>query len=79
MGLIEKVRGKRISVDTAPFIYFIEKNPDYMGLVKPIFSGIDNKHRSGYFHYYFVGGTGSSPEAEKQGIGRTISGYFIAY
>ena len=44
MGLIEKVRGKRIFVDTAPFIYFIEKNPDYMGLVKPIFSGIDNKH-----------------------------------
>ena len=40
MGLIEKVRGKTISVDTAPFIYFIKKNPDYIGLVKPIFSGI---------------------------------------
>ncbi len=44
MGLIEKVRGKTISVDTAPFIYFIEKNPDYIGLVKPIFSGIAKEY-----------------------------------
>lgn len=44
MGLIEKFKGKMISVDTALFIYFIEKNPDYMVLVKPIFSGIADKY-----------------------------------
>ncbi|MBW1941100.1 MAG: PIN domain-containing protein [Deltaproteobacteria bacterium] len=43
MGLIDEIRGKRISIDTAPFIYFIEKNPDYINLVKPIFSEIENE------------------------------------
>ncbi|MBW2099986.1 MAG: PIN domain-containing protein [Deltaproteobacteria bacterium] len=43
MGLIDEIRGKRISINTAPFIYFIEKNPDYINLVKPIFSEIENE------------------------------------
>jgi predicted nucleic acid-binding protein len=43
LGLIDEIRGKRISIDTAPFIYFIEKNPDYINLVKPIFSEIENE------------------------------------
>jgi len=43
LGLIDEIRGKRISINTAPFIYFIEKNPDYINLVKPIFSEIENE------------------------------------
>lgn len=42
MGLIEKLRGKTIALDTSPFIYFIEKNPIYSKLVRPIFKGIEN-------------------------------------
>jgi predicted nucleic acid-binding protein len=41
MELVDSLRGKRICIDTAPFIYFIEKDPKYLNTVRPIFSEID--------------------------------------
>ena len=41
MGLVDELRGSRICIDTAPFIYFIEKDPKYLGILRPIFAEID--------------------------------------
>jgi len=41
MGLVDKLGGLRICIDTAPFIYFIEKNPKYLGLLRPFFDEIN--------------------------------------
>lgn len=32
MGLVDEFRGSIVCIDTAPFIYFIEKNSKYLGL-----------------------------------------------
>lgn len=42
MGLIEKLRGQRICLDTSPFIYFIEEHETYRNIVRPIFFEIDS-------------------------------------
>jgi len=41
MGLVDELRGARVCIDTAPFIYFIEKDPKYLNIVKPVFAEID--------------------------------------
>ena len=41
MGLVDELRGSRICIDTAPFIYFIEKDPKYLNIVRPLFAEID--------------------------------------
>ena len=41
MGLVDELRGLKICIDTAPFIYFIEKNPKYLGLLRPFFAEIN--------------------------------------
>ncbi len=41
MGLIDEIRGLRVFVDTAVFIYFIERDPIYLSTVKPVFFEID--------------------------------------
>jgi len=41
MGLVDELRGSRVCIDTAPFIYFIEKDPKYLNIVRPIFAEID--------------------------------------
>ena len=41
MGLVDELRGLRICIDTAPFIYLIEQNPKYLGILRPIFAEID--------------------------------------
>ena len=41
MGLVDELRGLRICIDTAPFIYFIEKNLKYLGLLRPFFAEIN--------------------------------------
>jgi len=41
MGLVDELRGLRICIDTAPFIYFIEKNPKYLRLLRPFFAEIN--------------------------------------
>jgi len=41
LGLVDELRGLKICMDTAPFIYFIEKHPKYLDLVRPVFIEID--------------------------------------
>ena len=41
MGLVDEVKGQRVFVDTAPFIYYIEKHKKYINIVKPVFQAID--------------------------------------
>ncbi len=41
MGLVDELRDLRVCIDTAPFIYFIEKNPRYLNVVRPVFAEID--------------------------------------
>lgn len=47
MGLTRLLKGKTLFLDTAPFIYFIEKNSRYHDLVKPVISLLDARHVQG--------------------------------
>ncbi len=40
MGLIERLGGGPVALDTACFIYFIEEHPTYLPAVEPIFAAI---------------------------------------
>lgn len=40
MGWIDKLRGKKILIDTAPLIYFIEENPNYIGIIDNILNEV---------------------------------------
>lgn len=42
MGLVDELRGLSICIDTAPIIYFIEKHPKYLNILRPIFVEIDS-------------------------------------
>ena len=42
MGLIDSLRGNKVSLDTAPFIYFIEENPTYLPIVDPLFQAVND-------------------------------------
>jgi predicted nucleic acid-binding protein len=44
MGLVEQLIGSRVCIDTAPLIYFVEKHPIYLRVVKPVFSEIELGH-----------------------------------
>lgn len=41
MGLVEKLLDKKVCIDTAPFIYYMEHHPHYGAIVKPIFKNIE--------------------------------------
>jgi predicted nucleic acid-binding protein len=41
MGWLSALAGSTVAIDTAPFIYFIENNPAYVGLVTPFFASLD--------------------------------------
>ncbi len=41
MGLIEEVGAGPVALDTAVFIYFAERHPDYAALVRPLFVAAD--------------------------------------
>jgi len=41
LGLAEELKGMLIFIDTSPFIYFMEKHPQYGKLVRPVFQMID--------------------------------------
>ena len=47
MALSRLVKGKTVFLDTAPFIYFIEKNSRYHDLMKPVISLIDAQESQG--------------------------------
>jgi len=41
MDWLNALAGSTVAIDTAPFIYYIENNPDYLPLVAPFFAGLD--------------------------------------
>ena len=41
MGWLEGLHGKTVSVDTSPFIFFIEEHPIYARVVDPFFEAVD--------------------------------------
>jgi predicted nucleic acid-binding protein len=47
MAVSRLVKGKTVFLDTAPFIYFIEKNSRYHDLMKPVISLIDAQETRG--------------------------------
>lgn len=47
MELKQLLRGKSIFIDTAPFIYFIEKNNRYHQLIKQVITLLDNRQATG--------------------------------
>lgn len=47
MELIRLLLGKTIFLDSAPLIYFIEKNARYLDVVKPIISLINSQQAKG--------------------------------
>ena len=40
MGWVDSLRRCKVGVDTTPFIYFTERNPTYLQIVKPFFEAI---------------------------------------
>lgn len=42
MGITAKLIGTKVFIDTSPFIYFIEKHPIYLKLLKPVFTLINS-------------------------------------
>jgi hypothetical protein len=41
MGWVDDLYGTTVGVDTAPFIYFIEEHPTYLGPVTEFFIAVD--------------------------------------
>lgn len=41
MGLAEQLTGLQVWIDTAPIIYFVEKHPVYLRIVRPVFTSIE--------------------------------------
>jgi len=41
LELTEKLLNKKVCIDTAPFIYYMEQHPHYGAIVKPIFKNIE--------------------------------------
>ena len=41
MGWLEPLQGEIVGLDTAPLIYFIEENPDYLNIIRPFFVAVD--------------------------------------
>ena len=41
MGLVNTIKGKLVFIDTAPFVYFVERNSVYVDALRPVFNAID--------------------------------------
>lgn len=41
MGLVHTLHGSKVCIDTAPFIYYMEKDPKYLDIIKPVFTEVD--------------------------------------
>ena len=41
MGWIEDFQGKVVGLDTAPFIYYIERNPSYIDMLRLFFRAVE--------------------------------------
>jgi hypothetical protein len=43
MQWIEQLQGQTVALDTAPLIYFIEQNPEYIERVRLFFRALNNR------------------------------------
>jgi len=41
MGLLEQLEGNLVFLDSAPLIYFVERKPVYVDMLRPVFNAID--------------------------------------
>lgn len=41
MGWVENLSGKTVGLDTGPLIYYIERTPDYVEILRPFFLSVD--------------------------------------
>lgn len=41
MGWVSRLAGTVVSLGTSPFIYFIERHPNYIGILQPFFEALD--------------------------------------
>lgn len=48
MELIDRLHGKLICLDTSPLIYYIERHPKYINILRPLFSEISSKNLIGF-------------------------------
>lgn len=48
MELVDRFRGKIICLDTSPLIYYIERHPKYINILRPLFSEISSKNLIGF-------------------------------
>jgi hypothetical protein len=42
MEWVNSLRDQIVGLDTAPLIYFIEDHPDYLKVIQPFFSAVDD-------------------------------------
>jgi predicted nucleic acid-binding protein len=47
LGLLSEIGSGPVALDSAIFIYFIERDPRYLSIVKPIFAAITEGHLKG--------------------------------
>jgi predicted nucleic acid-binding protein len=47
LGLLTEIGSGPVALDSAVFIYFIERNPQYLAAVKPLFKAIDEGRLEG--------------------------------
>lgn len=40
MAWVDSLRGQIVGLDTSPIIYFIEKHPDYVNIIRPFFKAV---------------------------------------
>lgn len=40
MAWVDSLRGQIVGLDTTPIIYFIEKHPDYVNIIRPFFKAV---------------------------------------
>jgi len=41
LSLKERLAGSKVGLDTAPLIYFVEKHPIYLKVVRPVFAAVE--------------------------------------
>jgi predicted nucleic acid-binding protein len=41
VGWLDPLQGQLVGIDTAPLIYYIERNPQYLATVRPFFQALD--------------------------------------
>lgn len=83
MELSRLLKGKTVFIDTAPLIFFIERNPRYSAIVKPVVALIDSSQaKRAYLNDNAAGGIGTAITGGQQETGRCLliySAFFKKY